>query len=82
MWINQGAAGYSVVDVTKGTPADQAGLKAGDEIVSVDGKPAASMPVYEMRARLRNEAPGTAVKFTVKRGGETKDVSLILRDLI
>ncbi|MGN6146934.1 MAG: PDZ domain-containing protein [Rhizomicrobium sp.] len=82
VWINQNATGYSVVDVTKGTPADQAGLKTGDEIVSVDGKPATSLPLYETRARLRNDAPGTAVKFTVKRGGETKDVSVTLRDLI
>ncbi|HEY7977433.1 MAG TPA: aspartyl protease family protein [Rhizomicrobium sp.] len=82
VWINQSATGYSVVDVTKGTPADQAGLKAGDEIVSVDGKPATATPLYETRARLRNDAPGTVVKFTVKRGGETKDVSVTLRDLI
>ncbi|HEY8948757.1 MAG TPA: PDZ domain-containing protein [Rhizomicrobium sp.] len=82
LWINQSAAGYSVVDVTKGTPADQAGLKTGDEIVSVDGNPATSIPLPEIRARLRNDAPGTVVKFTVKRGGETKDVSVTLKDLI
>jgi membrane-associated protease RseP (regulator of RpoE activity) len=82
LWINKSATGYSVVDVTKGTPADAAGLKAGDEIVSVDGKPATATPLYETRARLRNDAPGTVVKFTVKRGGETKDVSVTLRDLI
>ena len=82
MWINQSATGYSVVDVTKGTPADRAGLKAGDEIVSVDGKPAASVPLYETRAHLRNDAPGTVVKFTVKRGAETKDIPVTLKDLI
>jgi C-terminal processing protease CtpA/Prc len=82
MWINQDDAGYKVVDVTKGAPAEQAGLKNGDEIVAVDGKPAKSVPVYEMRKRLRNEKPGTVVKFTVKRGGETKDVSVTLKDLI
>jgi hypothetical protein len=82
LWINKSATGYSVVDVTKGTPADTAGLKAGDEIVSVDGKPATATPLYETRARLRNDAPGTVVKFTIKRGGETKDVSVTLRDLI
>ncbi|MBS0274179.1 MAG: aspartyl protease family protein [Proteobacteria bacterium] len=82
MWINRSATGYSVVDVTKGTPADTAGLKTGDEIVSVDGKPATATPLYETRARLRNDAPGTVVKFTVKRGAETKDVSVTLRDLI
>jgi membrane-associated protease RseP (regulator of RpoE activity) len=82
MWINQSATGYKVVDVTKGTPADNAGLKAGDEIVSVDGKPAAATPLYDMRARLRNDAPGTVVKFTVKRGNETKDIAVTLKDLI
>jgi len=82
MWINEDDAGYKVVDVTKGAPAEQAGLKAGDEIVAVDGKPAKSIPVYEMRKRLRDEAPGTVVKFAVKRGSETKDVSVKLKDLI
>jgi membrane-associated protease RseP (regulator of RpoE activity) len=82
VWINKSATGYSVVDVTKGTPADVAGLKAGDEIVSVDGKPATATPLYETRARLRNDAPGTVVKFTVKRGNETKDIAVTLKDLI
>jgi membrane-associated protease RseP (regulator of RpoE activity) len=82
MWINRNTDGYTVVDVTKGGPSDAAGLKVGDEIVSVDGKPATSVPLYETRARLRNEAPGTVVKFTVKRGGETKDIAVTLRDLI
>jgi len=53
-----------------------------DQIVSVDGKLATSLPVYELRERLRNEAPGTVVHFGVKRGGETKDVAVTLRDLI
>jgi membrane-associated protease RseP (regulator of RpoE activity) len=82
VWINRNAEGYTVVDVTAGGPSDQAGLKVGDEIVAVDGKSATTVPVYEVRARLRNEAPGTVVKFTVKHGGETKDVSVMLKDLI
>ncbi|HUB85526.1 MAG TPA: aspartyl protease family protein [Rhizomicrobium sp.] len=82
MWINNTDGGYTVVDITKGGPSDQAGLKVGDEIVSVDGKPATGIPLYEMRERLRNEAPGTVVHFTVKRGSETKDIAVTLRDLI
>ncbi|HWA31610.1 MAG TPA: aspartyl protease family protein, partial [Rhizomicrobium sp.] len=82
MWINEDDAGYKVVDVTKGAPAEAAGLAVGDEIVAVDGKPAKSIPVYAMRQRLRDDAPGTVVKFTIKRGGETKDVSVTLKDLI
>lgn len=82
VWFNQNEAGYTVVNVTKGGPSDQAGLKVDDQIVAVDGKPATSVPVYALREHLRNEAPGTVIHFTVKRGGETKDVLVTLKDLI
>jgi predicted aspartyl protease len=82
MWFNQSADGYTIVDVTKDAPSDAAGLKVGDTIVAVDGKPATDIPVYEMRRRLRDEAPGTVVTFTVKSGGTTRDLRVTLRDLI
>ena len=82
LWFNVGKTGFDVVDITKGAPADQAGLKTGDIIVGVDGKPASDLKVYEVRQRLRDEAPGSVVKFAVKRGSETKDVAVTLRDLI
>jgi membrane-associated protease RseP (regulator of RpoE activity) len=82
MWINQTDSGYVVVSVTKGTPADAAGLMTNDQITAVNGTPATSIPLYEMRSRLRNEAPGTVVKFTVKRGDETKEATVTLKDLI
>ena len=82
MWINQADAGYIVVNVTKGAPADVAGLKANDQIVAVDDKPATSIPVYEIRQHLRDQAPGTVVTFTVLRSGAKQDVKITLRDLI
>lgn len=83
MWFNLGDDGdFDVVDVTKGAPADQAGFVTGDKIVAVNGKSAASLKLYEVRQMLRDEAPGTAVRFAVRRGGETKDVTVTLRDLI
>jgi membrane-associated protease RseP (regulator of RpoE activity) len=82
VWVNTIDTGYVVVNVTKDGPAEQAGLKVDDQIVAVDGKPATSLPVYELRERLRNKAPGTVVHFSVKRGSETKDVAVTLRDLI
>jgi membrane-associated protease RseP (regulator of RpoE activity) len=82
LWINESDDGYKVVDVTKDAPSDTAGLKVGDDIVAVDGKPAKSVPLYEVRKQLRDEAPGTVVTFTVKRGGDTKSVAVTLRDLI
>ncbi len=82
VWINQTDTGYKVVDVTKGAPADQAGLKVDDEIVAVNGKPATSIPLYEIRKEMRDKVPGTVFTFSVKRGGETKDIAVTLRDLI
>ena len=83
LWLNLADNGdFSVVDVTKDAPADQAGFKTGDEIVSIDGKPTSSLKLYEVRQMLRDEAPGTVVTFAVKRGNDTKDVPVTLRDLI
>ena len=83
MWINVADdGGFAVVDVTKDAPAAEAGLRAGDEIVAVDGKPAASLKVYEVRQMLRDAPAGTKMTLSVKRGDQTSDVTLTLRDLI
>ena len=82
LWINQSPEGFSVIDVTKGAPADQAGLKAGDIIVGVNGTPTASLKLYDLRKQLRDEAPGTVVTFTVRRGDSQQTVPVTLRDLI
>jgi hypothetical protein len=81
-WINGSANGFKVVDVTPHTPGDEAGIKVDDEIVAVDGKPASSIHVYDLRKQLRDEPPGTVVTFTVQRGNEQKTIAVTLRDLI
>ena len=35
---------------------------------------AASLKLYELRKQLRDEAPGTAVTFTIRRAGAEKSV--------
>lgn len=82
MWFNQGSNGFKVVDVTANSPAAKAGLEPGDLITLVDGVPAKTMALYDLRKRLRNDAPGMAITFGIKRGKETKVVPVILRDLI
>lgn len=82
MWFNEDSNGFKVIDVMKGAPADQAGIQAGDMITAVDGKPARGIHLYELRKRLRDEATGAVVAFTVKRGDQTKDINVTLRDLI
>jgi len=83
MWINVADdGGFAVVDVTKDAPAARAGLRAGDEIVAVNGKPASSLKIYEVRQMLRDEPAGTKVILAVKRDDQTSDFTVILRDLI
>ena len=82
MWINQAKDGMQVMDVTANGPAAQAGIKAGDVITEIDGKPATSIPVYDLRRELRDRAPGTVVHVTVRRSGQTHNVDVTLRDQI
>jgi len=79
MWFNKDTEGYRVVDVTAHTPAADAGLAKDDIITAVDGKAATSIALPAMRMRLRDEAPGTVVTFSIKGKG---DVKVKLRDLV
>ncbi len=82
MWFNEAPQGFDIVDVTKGAPAEQAGLKRGDIILAVDGTPFDKIHLYDLRQRLRDDPVGTVVTFRVKDGTVVKDVKVTLRDLI
>jgi membrane-associated protease RseP (regulator of RpoE activity) len=82
MWCNVADDGFKIVDVTKGGPAAAAGLKTGDIITQVDGKPVTEIHLYDLRLRLRNDPPGTMVMFAVKDGSAVKSVKITLRDQI
>jgi hypothetical protein len=79
LWINRDAEGFKVVDVTAKSPAADAGLANGDVVTAIDGKPATSIALPDIRKRLRNEKPGTVVTLAVKGKG---DVKVTLRDLV
>jgi len=81
-WINGSPQGFKVVDVSAGGAAEAAGLKVGDEITAVDGAPATSIPIYEMRARLRTQAAGTRVDLSVDGPAGPRQATLVLRDQI
>jgi C-terminal processing protease CtpA/Prc len=82
MWINQGDGNLVIIDVVDGGPAQAAGLKKGDTIMAIDGKPASKVHLYDLRKRLRNDAQGTLVVFTLKEGSGTKDVMIKLAIVI
>lgn len=61
----------------EGTPSQKAGIKAGDVIMSVDGKDTKGMPTDEVSSMLRGEA-GTTFELRVKRPGEEKERSFTI----
>ena len=82
LWLNLAGNGFKVIAVTKTAPAAAAGLVEGDLITAIDGVPAAQLKLPEVRRKLRGDAPGTVVRFTVNRNGAAKDLAVTLRDLI
>ena len=70
------AYGVYIVDVTKGGPADQAGLKAGDRIVSVDGSEIAAKD--DLGTLMQKHTAGDTLAITVARDGQMQTVNVTL----
>jgi carboxyl-terminal processing protease len=64
--LSQVASFLYVVAPVKGSPADQAGVRAGDIIEYIDGKATRDISLYDAR-QLLNGAPGTEVKLRILR---------------
>jgi len=73
-----GAGGVTVSAVTAGSPAEQAGLKVGDTIVSVDGKPVKNGD--ELVADIASRKPGTKVNLGLVRNGKKQDATVTVTD--
>lgn len=64
-----------VVRPLKDSPAQQAGIMAGDEIIAINGEEVAGKADGEAAALIRGEE-GTTVDLTVRRGDQTIDYTL------
>ncbi len=53
------------------TPASKAGIKAGDQIIAIEGKPTKNMTLMQTVRKLRGK-PGTKVTITIMRKGFTR----------
>ena len=82
LWINARGDGYEVMDVAPGSAAASAGLALGDLIVAVDGHLVTESRLPDTRRAWRTAPPGTQVELMVKRGAETRKVTVILHDQI
>lgn len=64
----QGTKGVLIQDVEKGSAADAGGIKSGDIILSIDGKPVDS--ANQFRIRVGNTVPGTEIDMDLIRDQE------------
>lgn len=65
----------TVVAPLPDTPAEKAGIKTGDKIISVDSQPTSGMSTDEAVRLIRGEA-GTAVNLGLDRNGDRFEVSV------
>jgi len=75
--VDERADGPLIISVLDGSPADQAGLRAGDRIVAVDGVRTDRASTEDLVRRVRGEA-GSPVELRIRsRDGTTRDVSIV-----
>ena len=68
--------GATVGALTQGGPAARDGLRRGDRITAVDGKPVQASE--DVTAAVDAKQPGDTMRLSVSRGGDTKQVSVKL----
>ena len=72
----------TVVSPIEGTPAFKAGIKAGDQIIMIGGKPTKDFFIMEAVRFIRGPK-GSKIRLTIRRKGAEKPIDfLITRDVI
>jgi serine protease Do/serine protease DegQ len=74
-----GSEGAQVAEVQANSPAAQAGLKTGDVVVALNGRPVRG--AAELRARLSVVPVGESVDLQVQRGKETPTLKARIGEL-
>jgi hypothetical protein len=71
---------FKVHRVLKGSPAAEAGVREGDEMVTLDDRPATEFTLEQIRQLFKQE--GREVQLSIQRGEEQLHFKLKLRSLI
>ncbi len=75
----EGTRGSLVENVVPDSPAAKAGLKRGDVITAVDGRPVSGEG--DLRIYIVQKRPGSVIKLTYVRDGKTADADVTLSSL-
>jgi putative serine protease PepD len=74
--IQTASNGVSIGTVRSGTPAERAGLKAGDVVTAIDGTAVKSASALE--SLIASKQPGDRVTLTIRRNGSTRTIGVTL----
>jgi serine protease Do len=77
--LDDGQSGILVTEVEAGSPADKAGFRKDDVIISYAGKPVAD--VGEFRNRVAATSPGSSQAVGVLRNGQRKILAVTIGQL-
>ena len=75
------ALGYEVTDVTKGGPAEEAGVLAGDVLIQVDGTDVRELSITEVKNLVKGKE-GTTVELTFQRESGVRTLTVERRALV
>jgi len=79
--MGRASGGYSIIrEIHKDSPAEQAGLQAGDKILKINDKVITDYDNFELLSIFKQA--GAEVNLLIDRNGQEKKVSLILRRVI
>ncbi len=81
MTIKRSFNGFVVLSVLPGGPMDEAGLRRGDVIESIDYKNATTLDDLQMQRIFRKPA-GTKVHMTIRSEGALKDIVVVLSEIV
>jgi hypothetical protein len=73
---NEDIKGVKLNGVREGSPAEKGGLKGGDVVVKLGGKPIAT--IYDYTESLGRYKPGDSVEIVVQRDGKEATLKVIL----
>ena len=76
--VREDGTGFDITEVVDGSPAQEAGVLAGDILTAVDGTNVAGMDTAALSPLVRGEE-NTTVKLTILRSGETKEFTVTRR---
>jgi hypothetical protein len=82
MWMGQNGNRFAVVDVIAGGPADEAGIKAGDSILAIDGTSTSKLVLPDVRESIRRATVGHRMALILESAGSIRTAVVTLRDLV